>query len=298
MSRIIPPLIAARTTMDEQAMLDLMDSIKKNGLFNPVTLIRHVCEHQQCREVNHPAQYNDDRSESLYEISAGHRRFTAHQRLQIASIRALLWEPTEIDLLSVRVAENSDVEAWNAADQAIFIAQLWNKHNMPVDEMAKLLKKSITWVDRRFALLSGYDFVLTSLKEGEINFTVAEELNKVKCPACRQAGNPEECPCKNVNGNTCTQSAKYYLDNAVSCGASAPLVKQWVYGWKIAVSNPPSAPPAPVDAAPDAAPVENQVKCCLCGGDKDPYNLKIVYIHEWHLKQFEKQQAELQASKL
>jgi ParB/RepB/Spo0J family partition protein len=298
LSRIIPPLIPARTSMDEEKMQELMESIRKIGNHTPVALVRHVCEHQQCREVNHPAQYNDDRSEPLYEISAGHRRYVATHRVGRTTLRAMLWEPEELDLFAVRVSENTDVEAWNPADQAIFIAELWNKHQMPVEDMAAMLKRTVSWCDERYALLSGCDMVFNSLKAGEINISVAKELNKCICPACKAGGNPDECPCKNVNGNTCTQSRIYYLNSAVQNGFHAPLVKQMIYGWKVATSNPPSAPPQPTPIAEGTAPVENLVKCCLCGGDKDPWNLKIVYLHEWHVKQFAQQQAELLAAKL
>lgn len=298
LSRIIQPIVPARTSMDEGAMLDLMDSIRKNGLFNPVTLMRHVCDEALCKERNHPHYVNDDRGESCYEIVAGHRRYTAHKRLEIASIRALLWEPGEIDLFAVRVAENSEVEEWNPADQALFIAELWNKQNLPVEDMARLLKKSVAWCDRRYALLSGYDEVFCSLKEGQINMGVAEELNKCRCEHCKKGGATNDCPCNNVMGNSCSQSAIYYLKNAVACGASAALVKQWVYCWKIAVSNAPTEPPVPTPVTESPVVIENPVTCALCGGDKDPWNLKMVYLHEWHLKQFEQQKAELEGLKM
>jgi len=57
----------------------------------------------------------------------------------------------------------------------------------------------------------------------------------------------------------------------------------WVAQWKQQQAGPQE--PLELKETPDAgSPVhENTVKCWCCGGEKDPQNLRLIYLHWYEL---------------
>ena len=250
-----PPENPSRTTFDEVAMRELMDSIQKHGLFQAVVVVEY---------------------ENRFRVRAGHRRLVAHQNLRLETIPALVFAADEADFDSIQLDENEIREGLNPADEALYVATLWEKSGIGVEEIAKKLNRSVAWVDQRYALLTGSDAVFRALKAGQVNIGVATELNRIK----RQ------------------DLQDYYLSQAVGCGATREMVHQWVYIANTIAMSPEPPPMVPIDPGPNAPLPPLPLACALCDGDKDPYNLIVVHIHPWHVRTVKRMMIDLEAKKL
>lgn len=232
------PALPMRATMNEENMLSLMNSIVQIGQQLPV----------QLREQN-----------GRYQIITGHRRFIAMQKLGRETIMSLVLKPGEDMGLAAMIAENSEREEVNRAEEALWLAQICDEHNATEEQLCALVKRSPDYVADSFRLLRNDEQVFRAVLEGKINFSVARELNK--------------CTDEPMRRN--------YLDQAIRSGTSARVVTDWVKNWKINTGGAPTVivqPQPSTDPAPAPAYV---MACALCGGDKDPYNLITIQIHKW-----------------
>jgi ParB/RepB/Spo0J family partition protein len=267
MERIRPPEIAARATMSDSKMDDLIESLKQIGLTNPITL----------------ESRGDD-----YEIIAGHRRFLAATELHWSEIRAIVWDAGSVNVMASRLHENIIREDLNAAEEALFMAEVREKLNLDEFGLIDTFKRSRHYIADRFELLRGDPVVFEAVRAGEIRLGVAHELNRISDEVMR----------------------RYYLDVARRTDPPKRVVQQWVESWRAnsgpnggdlariaaeargdLVSFPGGQPAfAPGEGPPVGAPPADprDFGCELCGGWRDPYNLIYVRIHkyEWeHIMQ-------------
>jgi len=249
------PELPSRTAMDPDHLDELAESMRNHGLIQPVVVV--------------------DRNDH-YEIVAGHRRYTAALRLGWSEIRAIVFLADEIELESVRLDENVVREELSPADEAIYIAEVWKRYQLSVEDIAKLFHRSLGWVDERYALITGNDEVFAALRDGQISLGVAQQLNRIE------------------DNETC----RYYLRNCVAVGATIEQAKLWVNQALIQTAMPQPAP-APAGETAETPPIAQvSVRCAYCGGDRDPWNLESVFIHKWHLHQLARMTAEMTAHKV
>jgi len=261
MSRIIEPELPARATMRDDKMRELVESMRELGQLDPVIVEQH---------------------EAMYELIAGHRRYLAARELKWTQLNAMVYAEGGAPKEAVMLHENLIREDLNPAEEALFMAQVREKHELDEAGLCRVFRRSADYIAGRFALLRGDSEVFAALQRGELRLGVAHELNRITDEGTR----------------------RYYLDLARRSDPSARVVHSWVAEW-VAQQRPtlplgPGAAGAPgaggapgadgaEAAAPGAggAPVEPgpQVPffgCELCGGTKDPYNLITVQMHKWH----------------
>ena len=159
LAKIINPVLAMRTDNDEDNLVELIESIKKVGLLNPITL---------------------NRTGATYEIIAGHRRYRAFQAMKEKNIPAFVWESTQSDVLYARIAENIDRKQVSIVDEALYLESVRIAMKMKSKELAKFIRRSEAYVSERLSINDYNPQLLSALKEGEISFSVAREFNRVK----------------------------------------------------------------------------------------------------------------------
>jgi ParB/RepB/Spo0J family partition protein len=154
------PANAMRTQMDDVKLDELVDSIKRIGLQQPIKVRAKA---------------------GRYEIVFGHRRFMAHRQLGEHSIRAFVHGADEPIGVAHMFAENFMREDVNDADTALWMAQLVEESGYTEEMLIRETRKSADWIGDRFRLLRGDPEVFAALQRGDIKFIVARELNK--CPS-------------------------------------------------------------------------------------------------------------------
>lgn len=163
--QIDDPVNAMRTDMDRDALFDLAQDIKKNGLINPITV-----------------RPRGDR----FEVVAGHRRITACKIAGLIKIPCVVRDLSDDAAFSVMASENlvrSDVDP---LDEAIFVGKLLEKHDGNIDEVCAMTRRSRQWVEDRIAIANMPEYMQYPLKEGKIKLGVALALAQIKKESLRE----------------------------------------------------------------------------------------------------------------
>lgn len=157
--KIIEPVDAMRSDFDSDKIIELSESIKKQGLINPITV--------------RPAG-------DKFEIVAGHRRFMACVRIGVYKIPCVIREITDAEVFALRAHENLFREDVNPVDEALYIGKLVGEDESKVVSVADQLNRSVAWVEDRLAILTYPDYFLPSLKAGKIKLGVAKALAQIE----------------------------------------------------------------------------------------------------------------------
>ncbi len=152
------PAVAMRTTFDQEALADLAESIRTNGLIQPIILKEH---------------------NERYEVVAGHRRLQAHRLLGIKIIEAIVKDYTEAQAESAKVHENLFREDVNAVDQATFLARYLDRTKCDLNELARMLGRSTEWVSGRLEILKYPPYLIEQVYNTKISLGVAKWLNLI-----------------------------------------------------------------------------------------------------------------------
>ena len=156
--KIIEPVDAMRSDFDSEKIYDLSQSIKKQGLINPIT-VRPVGD--------------------KYEIVTGHRRFKACVMAGIFKIPAVIRDMTDDEVFAIRAHENLFREDVDPVDEALYIGKLIAEDESKIVSVADQLNRSVAWVEDRLAILTYPDYFLPSIKSGKIKLGVAKALAQI-----------------------------------------------------------------------------------------------------------------------
>lgn len=238
MQYIIEPALPVRAAMDEEKLAELKQSLAEIGLLQPIILMP---------------------SGERYEIEAGHRRFLAARELGWTEIRAVIYQPGEIQHEAAKLHENLFREDITAAEEALFFAELVEKHGYDEERLCKATSRSANYIADRMRLLRGDQNVFTAVMERKIPFAVGRLLNSIEAEPLR----------------------RMYLDQAIRSGAPARVVRDWVNHLKVEAIGPVTVQPQDYGNGAGEDGPAHAMECFFCGGWKDTYNLQMVWIHSY-----------------
>lgn len=250
---VADPNLPARETMDQARMDDLKESLATVGLLSPIVVKRRGAG---------------------FEVVAGHRRTLAARALHWQTIRALVYPEDWVDADAAMLHENIMRENLNAAQEAVFFAQLCEKYKLDEEGLCKLVKRKPDYIADRLQMLRQDPEVFQAVRDGRISFAVGRILNRFPDESIR----------------------RYHLDQAIRSGTNSHVVQQWWEEWKsyhlpdARRVNADTPLPASVHAEPSPG-----IECFLCGGNKDPYNLVTVLVHKWELSEIRRMLAASEA---
>lgn len=145
-----------RTDIEEQPLNDLAESIKKQGLLQPL-LVREL-------------------SAGRYEIIAGERRWRACQLAGLSEVPVIVKQVDDETAMAMALVENLQREDLNAMDQARAMYRLTTEFALTHQQVADLLSKSRTAVSNFLRLLSLSSAVKKLLEHGDIDMGHARAL--------------------------------------------------------------------------------------------------------------------------
>ena len=115
----------------DSEILELADSIDKQGLINPITVQK--------------------REDGKYVVVAGHRRFEAIKRLGWPHIECNIFEDlNEKEIILAQIAENCQRKNMSASELVDVFEDLKERFNMNQGAIAKRFGKSETWVSNQY----------------------------------------------------------------------------------------------------------------------------------------------------
>ncbi|CAM4383572.1 MAG: putative chromosome-partitioning protein ParB [Legionella sp.] len=145
-----------RGEMEEAALTELAESIKKQGLLQPLIV----------REL----------SDGHYEIIAGERRWRASQLAGLTEVPVVLKQVDDETAMAIALVENLQREDLNAMDQARAMHRLTDEFSLTHQQVADLLCKSRTAVSNYLRLLALSTAVKKLLEHGDIDMGHARAL--------------------------------------------------------------------------------------------------------------------------
>jgi ParB family chromosome partitioning protein len=132
-AHLAPGKYQPRTQMDSESLQELADSIRAQGLMQPI-LVREVA--------------------GGYEIIAGERRWRAAQLAGLTEIPVLVREVADDAVAAMALIENIQREDLNAIDEAHGLQRLIQEFGMTHDAVAQAVGKSRTAVSNLLRLLN------------------------------------------------------------------------------------------------------------------------------------------------
>ena len=164
-------LFRSRKNFDEDALLELSDSIKQFGILQPLLV--------------------QDKND-YYEIIAGERRWRAAKMAKIKEVPVIIKKLTEQEIVEISLIENIQREDLNPIEEAIAYKRLLEEFNLKQDEVAERVSKSRTAVTNSMRLLkltnevqqmviddmltTGHARALISITDPEKQYSIAQKI--------------------------------------------------------------------------------------------------------------------------
>ena len=132
LKEIRPNPFQPRKSFDESALNELAESIKSDGLLQPIVVTEDI---------------------DGYFIIAGERRFRASKLAKLKTIRAIVLNSDEQKMRQFALIENIQREDLNAIELAEAYSELLKIHEMSHDELAVMIHKSRAHITNTLRLL-------------------------------------------------------------------------------------------------------------------------------------------------
>ena len=137
-----------RRDMDPAALQELADSIRRQGVMQPV-VVRPI-------------------EEGRYELIAGERRWRATQMAELDSIPAIIREVPDETAIALALIENIQRENLNPIEEAFALQRLQEEFGLTQNEVADAVGKSRTTITNLLRLISLTEEVRTMLEHGDL----------------------------------------------------------------------------------------------------------------------------------
>lgn len=121
-----------RKDFDEDALVELADSIKQFGILQPLIV---------------------QKKKDYYEIIAGERRWRAAKIAGVKEVPVIVKEFTDQEIVEISLIENIQRENLNPIEEAMAYKRLLEEFNLKQDEVAERVSKSRTAVTNSMRLL-------------------------------------------------------------------------------------------------------------------------------------------------
>ncbi len=146
---IVPNPHQPRTTFDEDALDELVGSMKEHGVLQPLLV-------------------SSSNAEGVYQLIAGERRLRAAKLAGLSRVPVIVKEAATRELLELALVENLQREDLNALEEAAAYQRLAGEFGITQDEIAHRVGRSRTAVANTMRLLALSDEIKQSLAAGAI----------------------------------------------------------------------------------------------------------------------------------
>lgn len=137
-NKVEPNREQPRKDFDEDALMELADSIKQFGILQPLIV---------------------QKKKDYYEIIAGERRWRAAKLAGVKEVPIIVKEYTNQEIVEISLIENIQRENLNPIEEAMAYKRLLEEFNLKQDEVAERVSKSRTAVTNSMRLLKLSDRV-------------------------------------------------------------------------------------------------------------------------------------------
>lgn len=170
-NKVEPNREQPRKKFDEDALLELSESIKQFGVLQPLLVTER---------------------KDYYEIIAGERRWRAAKMAGLKEVPVIIKKLTEQEIMEISLIENIQRENLNPIEEALAYKKLITEFNLKQDEVAERVSKSRTAVTNAMRLLklndkvqqmvidemltTGHARALLAIEDENMQHTVAQQI--------------------------------------------------------------------------------------------------------------------------
>ena len=147
-----------RSKFDETKLDELSNSIKENGVIQPIAV--------------RPNKYE----EGKYEIVAGERRWLASQRAGLNEVPVVIFNIDDQKSLEIAILENVQRQDLNIIEEARGYQRLVKEFGYDHDKISKIMAKSRSHISNTLRLLSLPEDVINLIEEGNLTAGQARPL--------------------------------------------------------------------------------------------------------------------------
>ena len=152
-----------RKNFDQNELYSLSQSIKNNGIFQPIVVI------------------SDKDEIGKYKIVAGERRWRAAQLAKIHEVPIILRDDLSLDkIVEISLLENLERSDLNPIEEAKGYEDLINKHNYTQEKVAKIFSKSRPYITNFLRLLTLSDEIKSYIINGKLSVGHARAIINAK----------------------------------------------------------------------------------------------------------------------
>ena len=170
-NKVEPNREQPRKNFDEDALLELAESIKQFGLLQPILV--------------------QDRNDH-YEIIAGERRWRASKLAGLKEVPVIIKNLTEQEIVEISLIENIQREDLNPIEEAMAYKRLLTEFELKQDELAERVSKNRTTITNSMRLLklntevqnmiisdmisAGHARALLAIEDSEVQYATAMKI--------------------------------------------------------------------------------------------------------------------------
>jgi ParB family chromosome partitioning protein len=199
-----------RTHFDEDALLELAESIKVHGIIQPIT-VRRLAHHQ-------------------YQLISGERRFQASKLAGLETIPAYIRSADDQQMLEMALIENIQRENLNAIEIALSYQRLISECNLKQEQLGERVGKNRATITNYLRLLKLPPDVQIAVRDNKLSMgharaiinvesadqqlyifkkTLAEDLSVRRVEELvRELGAPKSTPANEEGSNAATGASK------------------------------------------------------------------------------------------
>ena len=148
-----------RTVFDEDALKELAESIKENGVIEPIIVKKSI---------------------KGYDVIAGERRLKASKLAGKETIPAIIRQLSDDKMAEIALLENLQRENLTALEEALAYKSLIDKLNLTQEQLAKKVSKSRSHVTNMLGLLRLPNEVQDMIQEKKLTMGHARALSKLE----------------------------------------------------------------------------------------------------------------------
>jgi len=260
--QLLPPEFTFRANPADEALDDLVRSIRENGILEPLLVTpalgkdgTHITVIVQESLAEGPVRA------AAYQILAGERRYLASARVPLHSLPCRVLQADAAKAWVAMLHTNIMRQDPTAAEEGVVFLRLINEQQWSLTRLCREFDVSEQYVQDRVDLVTGDEGVVAAVAAREISFSVGRLINKCKDPERRRAWLEDA-----ISHGSSVREINYKLeqvrrDEALAAGTPLPNMGE--------PAQTLVAPPAP--------------DCLWCSRNDDLNNMVDVKIHAYHL---------------
>ena len=179
-SDLSPNKYQPRVHFDEEKLIELANSVRKNGIIQPIAV----------RE--------DKVDPGRYEIIAGERRWLAAQKAGLHEVPIIILDLDDNETLEVAIVENIQRDDLNVIEEARGYQRLSEEFGYDHEKIAKFMSKSRSHISNTLRLLTLPKDVIGLIEEG--NLTAGQARPLIGLPSATNIA--EEIVAKNLSARS------------------------------------------------------------------------------------------------